>query len=235
MSRTVPGGLAAQRAAVDLAKKTDMRVTVNRLAPRDSVLIFDEPGMLSMHFGGAPMYDLVVHPYKLIELQHRDPIVALGHILDDLTADAIERLDALMPLPGKEECPRWFQWSAFGARYPDTSCAATTNGYFLDTGESIGPYLQDGYRDEVQQDIPCPFCAPESFLEHYYPADEHHTLWASDETPVPTGTEIHFHDAEALWWTATHPTRGEERVLFRELTDAEWAARDAIALIPEEA
>lgn len=232
MSRPVTGGLASQRAAVEIANRTDQCVTVNDLAPREHVLIIDEPGMLGMHFGGAPMYDLVIHPYLLHEITHRDPVVALAAILDDLTATAHARLDALMPLPGKEECPGWFQWSAFGARYPDTSCAATTNGYFLDTGEPIGPYLQDADRDDVQQDLPCPFCAPESFLETYYPPGEHHVLWAYDETPVPDGTEIHFHDGEALWWTATHPTRGEERVLFRKLTDAEWAARDAVALIP---
>ena len=232
MSRPVPGGLAAQRAAVELAKKTDQRVTVNALAPRDSVLIIDEEAMLGLHFGGGPVYDVVVHPYLLLEITLRDPLVALGHLLDDLTAAALARLDALMPLPGEEDCPGWFQWSAFGARYPDTYCAASTGAYFLDTGESIGPYLQDADRDDVQQDLPCPFCATESFLETYYPPDEHHVLWAHDETPVPAGTEIHFHDAEALWWTATHPVRGEERVLFRKLTDAEWAARDAVALIP---
>ncbi|XKH58522.1 hypothetical protein LG293_15835 (plasmid) [Citricoccus nitrophenolicus] len=51
--------------------------------------------------------------------------------------------------------------------------------------------------------------------------DEVHILWATDESPVPEDAEIHFHDGPALWWTATHPDRGEERVLVRQITGAE--------------
>lgn len=119
-----------------------------------------------------------------------------------------------------ESCPGQLQWSAFGAPYMDTRCAQSTNSYFLDTGKPIGPYLQDDDSEFAQQDVPCPFCAPAAFLEHYWgEPDEYVVIW-SDGTIAPAGTEIHFHDGPSLWWSATHPERGEERVGIRSV-DAE--------------
>lgn len=117
-------------------------------------------------------------------------------------------------LPGVEHCPGHLQWSAFGAAYMDTVCASA-----LDWAESAYEpvaVLCDADDDFRPKDIPCPFCNPEGFIEYRWGAPEEHVLlWASDETPVERGTGVHFHDGEALWWTATHPKRGEEQVLFR--------------------
>jgi hypothetical protein len=124
-------------------------------------------------------------------------------------------------LPGKEECPGHLQWSAFGAGYPDSVCASVlewTDGY-------QGYGLCDADDDFREKDIPCPFCDPDSFIDYQWNVGggEHVILWESDETAVHPDTEIHFHDGQALWWTANHPDRGEERVLFRSLMD-EWDA-----------
>lgn len=112
-------------------------------------------------------------------------------------------------LPGKEPCPGHLTWSAFGATYPDTVCASALtweDGY-------QGHGLCDADDDFREKDVPCPFCDPETFLAYEWP-DGYVLLWASDETPA-TGVEIHFHDGVALWWTGTHPERGEERLLIR--------------------
>ncbi|MGQ7313392.1 hypothetical protein ACUOFU_16925 [Microbacterium arabinogalactanolyticum] len=120
-------------------------------------------------------------------------------------------------LPGKENCPGHLTWSAFGATYPDTVCASALTwprGY-----AAWG--LCDADDDLREKGIPCPFCDPDGFIEYEWSVSAGETviLWASDEQAVHPDTEIHFHDGEALWWTATHPERGEERVLFRSIID----------------
>lgn len=114
-------------------------------------------------------------------------------------------------LPGREECPGNLTWSAFGATYPDTVCASVltwADGY-------QGSGLCDADDDFRERDVPCPFCSPEAFIEYEWGEPQDYLLlWASDESPAD-GVEIHFHDGQALWWTATHPERGEERVLIR--------------------
>lgn len=126
--------------------------------------------------------------------------------------------NVLAALPGKEACPGNLTWSAFGATYPDTVCANSLtwpDGYH-------GSGLCDADNDFLEGSVPCPFCQSLEFLIYLFGEDgETQMLWAADESPVPADTEIHFHDGVALWWTATHPVRGEERVLMRSLLDAD--------------
>jgi len=122
-------------------------------------------------------------------------------------------------LPGREACPGNLQWSAFGASYPDTVCASVitwADGY-------KGHGLCDADDDLREKDVPCPFCDPDCFIDYEWSVSGGETviLWEQDERAVHPDTEIHFHDGDALWWTATHPERGEERVLFRSIMD-QW-------------
>lgn len=124
-----------------------------------------------------------------------------------------------MALPGKEVCPGHLTWSAFGAPYPDSVCSSV-----LDWSETEEPApvatLCDADDDFRPKDIPCPFCDPSGFIEYQWGSgDEHIVLWERDETPVADDVEIHFHDGKSLWWTATHPERGEAFVLFRSTLD----------------
>lgn len=113
-------------------------------------------------------------------------------------------------------CPGNLQWSAYGAGYPDTVCASILN---WTNSRYPGLYLCDADDDfRPNGDIPCPFCDSEGFQGYLGWKDGHHVLlWAADETPVPEGTPVRFHDGDALTCTATHPERGEEKVLAREL------------------
>ncbi|PRB14481.1 hypothetical protein [Microbacterium sp. MYb62] len=124
-------------------------------------------------------------------------------------------------LPGREECPGTLQWSAFGASYPDTVCASVVTW----EGGYQGHGLCDADADFREGDIPCPFCDPDGFIDYEWSVSDGETviLWSHDEQAVHPDTEIHFHDGQALWWTATHPERGEERVLFRSIIDR-WDA-----------
>jgi len=124
--------------------------------------------------------------------------------------------DHTIALPGKEECPGHMLWSAFGASYPDTVCSTALDWSEVEGGMP-GIQLCDADDDFRPKGDPCPFHDWNGFLQAEFHVDDGETvvLWASDETPVAAGTEIHFHDGEALWWTATHPDRGEERVLMR--------------------
>lgn len=126
-------------------------------------------------------------------------------------------------LPGREECPGHLRWSAFGASYPDTVCASVLQWPAGHEGTGLCD-ADDAFREK---EVPCPFCDPDGFIDYEWnvAGGEHVILWATDEVAVYPDTEIHFHDGEALWWTATHPDRGEERVLFRSLLD-EWIAAD---------
>jgi hypothetical protein len=77
--------------------------------------------------------------------------------------------------------------------------------------------LCDADDDFREKGVPCPFCDPEDFIEYEWGlSDEYEVLWVSDGSPAGN-VEIHFHDGQALWWSATHPDRGEERVLIRRL------------------
>lgn len=121
-------------------------------------------------------------------------------------------------VPGKEECPGYLTWSAFGATYPDTVCASA-----LDWGDLPypGETLCDADDEFRPKDIPCPFCDPKNFiLFEWGESNEYEVRWSTDHA-LALGAEIHFHDGEALWWTATHPTRGEERVLIHQVEPAD--------------
>ena len=41
-----------------------------------------------------------------------------------------------------EPCPGQLKWSAFGASYPDSRCAQTTGGYFLETNEPMNRAME---------------------------------------------------------------------------------------------
>lgn len=127
-------------------------------------------------------------------------------------------------LPGREECPGHLEWSAFGASYPDTVCASALTWPAGHEGNG----LCDADDDFREKEVPCPFCDPDGFIDHEFSVSdgEHVILWAHDETAVHPEVEIHFHDGKALWWTATHPERGEERVLFRSIIDR-WDEAEA--------
>ena len=114
-----------------------------------------------------------------------------------------------------EKCPGHLEWSAFGAWYPDTACSTALD--WTGSVEPGTPTLCDADDDYRPKDIPCPFCDPEGFTQYQFA--EATPLWATDESPVPAGTEIHYHDGKALTWTARHPERGEEAVLMREMGD----------------
>ncbi len=125
---------------------------------------------------------------------------------------------------GREACPGHFQWSAFGATYPDTVCSSALE---WDEGY-IAWGLCDADDNFREKGVPCPFCNPEDFLEYQWGAPEERSIiWESDGTPV-AGSDIHFHDGQALWWTATRGN-AEERVLIKrliELDDEEEIASD---------
>ena len=117
-----------------------------------------------------------------------------------------------------EKCPGHLQWSAFGATYPDTVCSGALT---WTPGTDPGPgVLCDAADDLRPKEVPCPFCDPEGFLAWNW-SEGMIALWSTDLTPVPAAAAIHFHDGPALWWTATHPERGEERILIRSLVDDE--------------
>ena len=117
---------------------------------------------------------------------------------------------------GKESCPGNLQWSAFGACYPDTVCSSVLE---WEDGKNPGS-LCDADDDFRPKDIPCPFCDWEGFSEYLGVGEDKAWAWA-DRTPAPAGTEIHFHDGTALSWSATHPERGEEKVLLIALLEEE--------------
>lgn len=116
-------------------------------------------------------------------------------------------------ISGKEDCPGYLQWSAFGARYMDTVCSSALE--WQDGYQAWG--LCDADDDFREKGVPCPFCDSAAFIEYVWGSpEEYAVLWELDESPAG-GAEIHFHDGQALWWSATHPDRGEERVLIRRL------------------
>ncbi len=122
-------------------------------------------------------------------------------------------------MPGQEPCPGHLAWSAFGASYPDSVCSSVLDW----SGCDYTPVatLCDADDEFRPKDVPCPFCDPDGFIDYGWSVSSGETviLWEVDERAVHPDTEIHFHDGQALWWTATHPDRGEERVLFRSIVD----------------
>lgn len=118
-------------------------------------------------------------------------------------------------LLGKEQCPGHLTWSAFGASYPDSACSSALD--WSDCDYTPVAELCDADDDYRPKGVPCPFCDPKGFTEYEFA--EATALWASDESPVLAGTEIHYHDGRSLTWTATHPERGEETVLMRQMEE----------------
>lgn len=98
----------------------------------------------------------------------------------------------------KEECPGDFLWSAFGANYPDTQCQ---NGQLVDM-DSLNI-----------SEIPCPYCNPGSFTEYMFDLPTIPEC-AACAGMLPLGTEIHYHenDQGSLWWSASCPACGLQRV-----------------------
>ena len=138
-----------------------------------------------------------------------------------LQSNALRLITALERQVGKEECPGDFEWSAFGAEYPDTVCA---NSLKWPAGQHPGAVLCDADDDLCSGSVPCPMCDPQGFREYLWGGGDTILVWAEDEALVPQDVEVHFHDAKALWWTATHPERGEERVVARKTLDQEAKA-----------
>lgn len=118
-------------------------------------------------------------------------------------------------LPGKEECPGYLQWSAFGARYPDTVCSSALD--WSKAGYEPIATLCDADDDFRPKDVPCPFCDPDGFLDYEWGGAWTVPCWDDDKTRVPDRVSIHFHDGDALRFTATDPSTGTERqVMFRD-------------------
>lgn len=79
-------------------------------------------------------------------------------------------------LPGREACPGHLTWSAFGAYYPDTVCATALE---WNPGTDPGAVLCDADDDFRPKDVPCPFCAPDRFIDYQWAVSlgEHVILW----------------------------------------------------------
>lgn len=116
-----------------------------------------------------------------------------------------------------EKCPGRLEWSAFGARYPDTVCSSV-----LEWEDGEGPddgYLCDADDDLRCKDIPCPFCNPASFAEYEFGGGYVIPTCATCEQMLPPLTPIDFHDGRGLKMTATCPTCGRCNVLARDYED----------------
>lgn len=114
------------------------------------------------------------------------------------------------------ECPGHWQWSAFGATYPDTVCATAL---VWREGDDPGAVLCDADDEFRPRDVPCPACDPEGYTQyHWGDAGAYAVIWADGTSadPVPPLT---FHDGTALTWTAVHPVRGEERVGVKRVSE----------------
>lgn len=112
----------------------------------------------------------------------------------------------------KTECPGIFEWSAFGASYMDTMCASA-----MDWGKNDypGAYLQDLDSDYGSEDVPCPFCMTEAFLEYCGIGAENEFVWSKDRKPIQ-GAEVFPEDGEVLTFYAEHPERGMEKVIISQ-------------------
>lgn len=80
-----------------------------------------------------------------------------------------------------------FQWSAFGATYPDTACH---NGVCYDL-DGAGTFAG----------IPCPFCDPVGYFSYEFDDDIEPTCAACLTRHTPD--TIRFHDGPSLTWTLT--------------------------------
>lgn len=129
-----------------------------------------------------------------------------------------------------ETCPGWLTWSAFGSSYPDTACSKSLE--WGEGDEPASPTLCDADDDLRPKDIPCPFCSPESFTEYEFGGGYIVALCSEGEHLLADGTEIHYHDAESLWWSATCSEHGEQKVLMPDMS--EQADFDEATFVPWE-
>lgn len=88
--------------------------------------------------------------------------------------------------PACPSLPGPFEWSAFGASYPDTSCE---NGTCLDL-DSLS----------TAAGIPCPFCRPVDFFDYHWGESGLEPTCASCSTRL-TSQGLVFHDGAALTWS----------------------------------
>jgi len=116
-----------------------------------------------------------------------------------------------------EPCPGHFQWSAFGASYPDTVCATILDWSEVPEG-SPGATLCDADDDYRSGDIPCPMHDWARFWDYQF-GEYYIPLCPVEEHRLPDGTEINFHDAQALWWSASCPDHGPQRILMRDMSE----------------
>lgn len=123
------------------------------------------------------------------------------------------------PMIQIEECPGDFEWSAFGARYPDTVCSKHL--VWNEGAEPGSATLCDADDDFRPKDIACPFHEWATFTEYEFGGGYIVPLCDVDEKRLPNGTEIHCHDGRSLWWSATCPEHGEQRVLMRDMSEVE--------------
>ncbi|MFE6966944.1 hypothetical protein ACFVAJ_17670 [Agromyces sp. NPDC057679] len=107
-------------------------------------------------------------------------------------------------MPGREPCPKNLTWSAFGATYPDTYCV---DGLLYDADSNLGG------------EISCPFCDPVGFTDYQFGGGYVIPLCSHGEHRIPNGTPIHYHDGDNLWWTADCLEHGEQRILWRDLSN----------------
>lgn len=117
-----------------------------------------------------------------------------------------------------DPCPGHFQWSAFGAPYPDTVCADALDWSDVEDGFP-GPVLCDADDDLRPKDIPCPMHDWVGFWEYQFGGGYTIPLCAVDEARLPDGTRINFHDGYALSWTAICPDHGNQKVLMRDYSE----------------
>lgn len=119
---------------------------------------------------------------------------------------------------GKEPCPGWLTWSAFGATYMDTVCSTVLE--WQEGTEPHSPTLCDADDDLRPKDISCPFCDPFGFTEYQFGDGYTVPLCSEGEHRLPDGIEIHYHERDStLWWSADCPEHGETPVLMRDLSE----------------
>lgn len=131
-------------------------------------------------------------------------------------------------LPGREACPGQMAWSAFGAYYPDTVCATALE---WNPGTDPGAVLCDADDDFRPKDVPCPFCAPDRFIDYQWAVSlGEHVITST--TPRRCGGRPRTRIvAKSVSCTGRSSTDGTKRRRFRRRLAA-FSEAMGIALLP---
>lgn len=94
-----------------------------------------------------------------------------------------------------------FEWSEFGAWYPDTYCE---EGMLFDADSNNGG------------EIPCMFCNPAAYWEYRFDGGYVSPTCSKCEMILPNKTPLVFHDGETLKFSACCPRCGDQPMLYRD-------------------